>query len=208
MNPRHSSESSEHYTPSDIVERARTTLGAIDLDPASCEEANRTVRAASYFTREDNGYRKLWQGRVFLNPPGGSSDNLERPVKPKCYKTGDCGIPAPHTHEGVQSSQKKWWHKLALEHIELRVPAAIFVCFSIELLQTTQVDARSLPIPLDFPICYPSRRVAYVNPGGSVGKQPPHASAIVCLGGETYTNRFEHAFASLGRVVVPQRRSA
>jgi phage N-6-adenine-methyltransferase len=59
----------EWYTPAAYVEAARDVLGAIDLDPASSEIAQRTVRAARYFTRSDDGLRHEWPGRVWLNPP-------------------------------------------------------------------------------------------------------------------------------------------
>lgn len=59
----------ECYTPVHIADRAHQCLGGIDLDPASCEIANRQVRAARYYTKTDNGYMQPWAGRVFLNPP-------------------------------------------------------------------------------------------------------------------------------------------
>jgi hypothetical protein len=64
-------DSNEYYTPAEYVEAVRAVLGTIDLDPASCEEANRTVKAADYFTAEDNGLKRAWVGKVFLNPPYG-----------------------------------------------------------------------------------------------------------------------------------------
>ena len=60
----------EWYTPDWIVEAARKTMGGIDLDPASCDEANQNhVRASEYFTKEDNGLERDWFGRVYMNPP-------------------------------------------------------------------------------------------------------------------------------------------
>lgn len=202
---RHSSETGEHYTPREVVEAARATLGAIDLDPASCAEANATIRAAKIFTREDNGFTRPWHGRVFLNPPGGLQDDQQRPVKAKCRETGSCGLPLPHTHEGIVSAQKAWWFKLAYQWNAGNLAAAIFVCFSIELLQSTQAGNTypGLPIPLDFPICFPARRLQYVKPGGGVGTAPPHASCIVYLGREE--SRFREAFAPLGRVIGVRR---
>jgi hypothetical protein len=198
---RHSSECNEHYTPNVIVDPARQTLREIDLDPASCDEANERIKAKHIFTRDDDGFARPWFGRVFLNPPGGLSDDQQRLVKPRCRETGSCGLAPGHAHVGVEASQKKWWFKLAREYAEGRVRAAIFVCFSVELLQNTQVDTPSgVPIPLDFPICFPSRRVSYLKPGGGVGAQPPHASAVVLLGDADYERRFAETFARAGRV--------
>ncbi len=60
---------SDWYTPGEYIEAARATMGAIDLDPASCALANMTVRAAAYFDRAADGLRQQWHGRVWLNPP-------------------------------------------------------------------------------------------------------------------------------------------
>jgi phage N-6-adenine-methyltransferase len=59
----------EWYTPAEHIEAAREVLGDIDLDPASSIIANRTVRAAQFFTIEDNGLERDWHGRVWINPP-------------------------------------------------------------------------------------------------------------------------------------------
>lgn len=59
----------EYYTPSYIIEAARKVLGEIDLDPASCEYANKTVQAKTIFTIEDDGLSKEWFGRVWMNHP-------------------------------------------------------------------------------------------------------------------------------------------
>lgn len=206
-NPRHMTESVEHYTPSKVVEAARATLGSIDLDPASCEEANETIRAKVWLgpTSMPSSFPRNWWGRVFLNPPGGRSDKLERRVIAKCRETGACGLPIGHTHDGVESSQKKWWFKLAREWASGRVSAAIFVCFSLELFQTTQVDTPDgALLPLDFPICFPSTRVAYRKPGGKIGTAPPHASAMIFLPPNNFQfSRFRLNFGPLGRVVIP-----
>ena len=59
----------EWYTPEYLIESARLVLGNIDLDPASSELANKTVKAGMYYTKEKSGIDKNWFGNVWLNPP-------------------------------------------------------------------------------------------------------------------------------------------
>ena len=59
----------EWYTPAGYVESARLVLGAIDLDPASSEKANETVKAAEYYSQQRSGLEHPWAGRVWMNPP-------------------------------------------------------------------------------------------------------------------------------------------
>jgi phage N-6-adenine-methyltransferase len=60
----------EWYTPAIYVDAARDVLGGFDLDPASSEVANRTVRAERIFTAQDNGLAQEWPvGAIWCNPP-------------------------------------------------------------------------------------------------------------------------------------------
>lgn len=212
VNAMHSAETPEHYLPAYIAEAARATHGGtIDLDPASCELANRTIQAARIFTKEDDGLRQAWRGNVLCNPPGGK--------------------------DGGKSVQKQWWRRGAREWLAGRVDALLWVAFKVDFLQVTQVDrdegdplfgSGRPPIPLDGAICYPRERIAYLTPtlpgptltcpdrkptarqvkdhaatGLCTGDSPPHASAIVYLPGrDTHEGlaRFEAAFSKIGEV--------
>lgn len=105
MLAQHSSKSAEWGTPPEITGRITKVLGGIDLDPASDEYYNRTVRATEYYTENDSALTKSWQGRVFLNPPGGR------------------GVP------------QKFFTKLCHEFYEGRVTSAIYLGYSLEQLR-------------------------------------------------------------------------
>ncbi len=59
----------EYYTPPIWTEAARALMGHIDLDPASCEIANQTVKAKAYFTKQNDGLSQPWHGHVWMNHP-------------------------------------------------------------------------------------------------------------------------------------------
>lgn len=64
--------SNEWYTPAKYIEAARAVMGSIDLDPASCALANETVKAARYYSKEENGLAQPWKTKsLWLNPPYG-----------------------------------------------------------------------------------------------------------------------------------------
>lgn len=59
----------EWYTPPRFIDGARRVMGSIDTDPATSEVANRSVRAAKWFTQDDDGRKQQWAGNVWMNPP-------------------------------------------------------------------------------------------------------------------------------------------
>jgi phage N-6-adenine-methyltransferase len=59
----------EWFTPKEYIVAAREVLGDIDLDPASCSDAQKIIKAARYYTKANNGLEQRWYGRIWLNPP-------------------------------------------------------------------------------------------------------------------------------------------
>lgn len=67
-----SSANVEWFTPRWVLDLVREVIGDIDLDPASCIEAQERVRAKVFYSLEDDGLMLPWIARsVFLNPPYG-----------------------------------------------------------------------------------------------------------------------------------------
>jgi phage N-6-adenine-methyltransferase len=60
----------EWYTPKKYVEVVRELFGGeIDLDPASSKAAQKVIQAKKWFSKEQDGLRHKWNGKVWLNPP-------------------------------------------------------------------------------------------------------------------------------------------
>jgi len=177
-NAQHTSATVEHYTPREIVEAARAVMGGIDLDPASTKTANRDfVHAERFYTKRENGFTKPWSGRVFLNPPGGLCD------------ANGCAVAT--RKKGSGGAAAMWWAKLSREFETGNVEQAIFVGFSLELLQKAQAYSKHAEIgclstPLDHMLCFPSYRIRFFEHVPRTrhaleGRQPTHANVIVYL---------------------------
>jgi ParB family chromosome partitioning protein len=180
---KHNSGSRDWYTPQCVVDRARQVLGTIDLDPASSEEANRTIGARRILTEADDGLIARWVDwggdpiTVYLNPPGGR-------------------------RAGVRSQALLFWARLMETLAEGNLRHAIFLAFNAELLQVSQGRAH-LPIGA-FPICAPARRLQLVRPGGQPGTSPTHSNLIVYVPGSVDRRwKFCDAFADLGSILLP-----
>lgn len=59
----------ERYTPLIYIDAAREVMGGIDLDPASNDEAQKNIRATTYYTAQNDGLEHEWSGRLWFNPP-------------------------------------------------------------------------------------------------------------------------------------------
>jgi len=97
-----SSETVEWYTPAIYIKSARTVMGDIDLDPATCAEAQATVKARQFFTKETDGLAQKWHGRVWLNPPYGRDEDGE-------------------------STVAKWVHKVVTAYISREIEQAVIL---------------------------------------------------------------------------------
>jgi phage N-6-adenine-methyltransferase len=110
----------EWYTPVEYIAAARAVLGEIDLDPASSDIANETVKAAKFFTLEDDGLTQEWRGRVWMNPPYAQpaiqqfSEKLALEIK-----EGRTASAIALTHNYTDT---RWFHHLA--------KAADAICFT------------------------------------------------------------------------------
>ncbi len=101
---------SEWYTPFEYIACAHSVMGRIDLDPASSELANKTVRASKIYTAKDDGLSKVWGGKVWMNPP--YSAELVRQFVSKFAKQ----VNNKDIHEGMvlvnNATETQWFNEL------------------------------------------------------------------------------------------------
>ncbi len=174
MNIKHSSKTNEWHTPIWLLNMCKEVLGDIELDPASCVNANLRIGAKRFITEAQDGLKSDWgtPETVFLNPPGNKLGN--------------------------KSMSGLFWAKLVSERSNFG--HAIYIGFNLEQLQTTQ-NYTDQPIAL-FPFCIPKKRVAFDRANGTKGNAPSHSNIIVYVPGSiNHTNKFKEVFEKLGTVV-------
>jgi hypothetical protein len=142
----------EWYTPAKYIEAAREVMGGIDLDPASCAQAQMTVKADCWFgpgsSCGEDGLTQEWRGNVWLNPPYGKTAG--------------------------KSNAGRWIDKLLREYDAGRVDQAI-------LLVNAQTAEQWFKPLWRFPLCFTDHRIKFVSPTG-VRSQPTHGNVFVFVG--------------------------
>lgn len=97
------------YTPNYIIDAARAVLGGIDCDPASCEAAQSVVKAATWYSKAEDGLQQPWHGRLWLNPPYSAPTVWVRRVLQE-YKIGNVSAALILTNSYTETN---WWQELA-----------------------------------------------------------------------------------------------
>jgi phage N-6-adenine-methyltransferase len=101
----------EWYTPARYIEKARRVLGSIDLDPASCEAAQKTIGASRFYSVDDDGLNQRWQGQVWLNPP--YAGKMVAAFAQKMIDSWTCGDVTGAIMLTNSYTETSWWHGLA-----------------------------------------------------------------------------------------------
>lgn len=100
----------EWYTPPEYIDYAREVLGEIDLDPASCAQANEVVRAGTFYTQADDGLSRQWFGRVWMNPP--YSRDLMPAFCEKLAESYESGAVEQAILLSHNNTDTAWFHRL------------------------------------------------------------------------------------------------
>lgn len=126
----------EWYTPKEYIRAALEVMGSIDLDPATCKEANETVEASSFFTAEDDGLTKEWHGNIWLNPP--YSTDMMRLFVDKLIKEYQLGSVDSAIMVSHNNTETRWFQELA--------KVATAICFPSSRIKFYRGDDVAAPV--------------------------------------------------------------
>lgn len=100
---------------------------------------------------------------------------------------------------------REFWAKLVAAWQAQTVEQAVWIGYSLQQLQQLQLVQGVVATPLDFPICFPMRRIAFNPIAGQPAAAPGHANYIAYLpkhGDPSSVGRFEAQFRLFGKVLV------
>lgn len=128
-------DSDSWFTPKKYIEAARAVLGSVDFDPFSSADANITVQALKYYTKEDDSLHTDWPivNNIWCNPPYGRGicgDAIKAIVEKYKLSFGQ-GIVLVNN-----ATDTKWWHELA------KVSSSI--CFTDHRIAFFNTDGKSV----------------------------------------------------------------
>ena len=167
---KNSSGNFEWYTLEYIISLAKSVMGEIDLDPASCESANSIVKAEEFFGIGDNSLDRDWGGRVYINPPHRQ----------------------PHI--------LRFANKLLYEIDVGRVTQAIWLSNN-----ATETKWCQPIISYSRAICFPRRRIKFLDHNLRPKNSPTQGQIIVALGKKVDCQKFYDEFSNMGQVIRRER---
>lgn len=118
-----SPDSDEWYTPKKYIDSVKEVFGGeIDLDPFSCEFAQKTVQAKHYYTKENNALEIPWTtyklvnnklvqypAKTFANPPYSCTGNAANKLFNE-YEAGNVSSAILLTNTTI--TDREWFHRL------------------------------------------------------------------------------------------------
>lgn len=166
----------EWYTPFRYIESARKVMGDIDLDPASCETANKTVKARRYFSIENDGLKQEWYGRVWLNPPYGDGNQYQK-------------------DRSAVGAMRAWVGKL-IECYELGFIEQGILCCTLEN------GAKWFNWLWNYTICFPDHKVRFCGsiPSDRWDEKYSHFHGTIFVYLGPHEGRFIAEFSQFGRI--------
>ena len=183
----------EWYTPPWLLERVKRVLGTIDLDPASCSTANLNVGASRFYTADDDGLSRLWDGTVWMNHPYGKSEKAcpkTKLTKEYRCKKNACKKRGYHIDHDVPGNTE-WIAKIVEEFKSGRMTSGACITFA----STSENWFRPL---YDYYQVWLYDRVAFVDKHGVEGTKTTKGSVITFFG--VSKKDIEREFADIGKV--------
>jgi ParB family transcriptional regulator, chromosome partitioning protein len=170
--------SAEWYTPKKYALAVCRAFGCdIDLDPASCAEANEIIQARRYYTRDQDGLKQSWCAQnVYLNPPYGTTGLTD-------HKRS--------AHSG-KANIRLFLDKLLAEWQAGMIGQAI-------VLVRADPSAQWFSPLWQFPVCFVPGDIRFHAPGGKLAKHR-FGSCFVYLGSRV--EEFSEVFREYGNVVT------